>query len=71
MHADGSKLPGEYALRERFGVSRTVVRQALSALGEQGLIETHAGIGSIVTFDGTPSTRASAGPGPWPRRAPS
>ncbi|MFF1258837.1 MULTISPECIES: GntR family transcriptional regulator [unclassified Streptomyces] len=54
VHADGSKLPGEYALRERFGVSRTVVRQALSALGEQGLIETHAGIGSIVTFDGTP-----------------
>ncbi|MFZ3556235.1 MULTISPECIES: GntR family transcriptional regulator [unclassified Streptomyces] len=54
VHADGSKLPGEYALRERFGVSRTTVRQALGLLGEQGLIETHAGIGSIVTFDGTP-----------------
>ena len=54
VHADGSKLPGEHALRERFGVSRTTVRQALSVLGEQGLIETHAGIGSIVTFDGAP-----------------
>ena len=54
VHADGSKLPGEHVLRERFGVSRTTVRQALSALGEQGLIETHAGIGSIVTFDGAP-----------------
>ncbi|MGW2345246.1 GntR family transcriptional regulator [Streptomyces sp. NPDC001661] len=54
VHADGSKLPGEHALRERFGVSRTTVRQALGLLGEQGLIETHAGIGSIVTFDGTP-----------------
>ncbi|NEB77452.1 GntR family transcriptional regulator [Streptomyces sp. SID14478] len=54
VHADGSRLPGEHALRERFGVSRTTVRQALSVLGEQGLIETHAGIGSIVTFDGTP-----------------
>ncbi|WP_371750314.1 GntR family transcriptional regulator [Streptomyces sp. NBC_01283] len=54
VHADGSRLPGEHALRERFGVSRTTVRQALSALGEQGFIETHAGIGSIVTFDGTP-----------------
>ncbi|MFD7712764.1 GntR family transcriptional regulator [Streptomyces sp. NPDC059785] len=54
VHADGSKLPGEHALRERFGVSRTTVRQALGVLGEQGLIETHAGIGSIVTFDGTP-----------------
>ncbi|MBQ0850615.1 GntR family transcriptional regulator [Streptomyces sp. BH-SS-21] len=54
VHADGSKLPGEHALRERFGVSRTTVRQALNVLGEQGLIETHAGIGSLVTFDGTP-----------------
>ncbi|GAA2308486.1 GntR family transcriptional regulator [Streptomyces kunmingensis] len=54
VHADGSRLPGEHALRERFGVSRTTVRQALGVLGEQGLIETHAGIGSIVTFDGTP-----------------
>ncbi|MGA5507300.1 GntR family transcriptional regulator [Streptomyces umbrinus] len=54
VHADGSKLPGEHALRERFGVSRTTVRQALGVLGEQGLIETHAGIGSIVTFDGAP-----------------
>lgn len=54
VHADGSKLPGEHTLRERFGVSRTTVRQALNALGEQGLIATHAGIGSFVTFDGTP-----------------
>ncbi|MFE6890625.1 GntR family transcriptional regulator [Streptomyces sp. NPDC057694] len=54
VHTGGSKLPGEHALRERFGVSRTTVRQALGVLGEQGLIETHAGIGSIVTFDGTP-----------------
>ncbi|MGW0685055.1 GntR family transcriptional regulator [Streptomyces sp. NPDC002754] len=54
VHADGSKLPGEHALRERFGVSRTTVRQALGVLGEQGLIETHAGIGSLVTFDGAP-----------------
>lgn len=54
VHADGSKLPGEHTLRERFGVSRTTVRQALNELGEQGLIATHAGIGSFVTFDGTP-----------------
>ncbi|OON82180.1 GntR family transcriptional regulator [Streptomyces tsukubensis] len=52
VHADGSRLPGEHALRERFGVSRTTVRQALGVLGEQGLIQTHAGIGSLVTFDG-------------------
>lgn len=54
IHADGSRLPGEHALRERFGVSRTTLRQALQVLGEEGLIATHAGIGSFVTFDGTP-----------------
>ncbi|MFK0106958.1 GntR family transcriptional regulator [Streptomyces sp. NPDC091217] len=54
VHADGSRLPGEHALRERFGVSRTTLRQALQVLGEEGLISTHAGIGSFVTFDGTP-----------------
>lgn len=54
VHADGSRLPGEHALRERFGVSRTTLRQALQVLGEEGLVATHAGIGSFVTFDGTP-----------------
>lgn len=54
VHADGSRLPGEYTLTRRFGVSRTTLRQALQVLGEEGLISTHAGIGSFVTFDGTP-----------------
>ncbi|GHJ36749.1 GntR family transcriptional regulator [Streptomyces sp. TS71-3] len=54
MHSDGSRLPGEHALTKRFGVSRTTLRNALQVLGEEGLIRTHAGIGSIVTFDGTP-----------------
>lgn len=54
VHADGSRLPGEHALTERFGVSRTTLRQALQVLGEEGLIATHAGIGSFVTFDGAP-----------------
>ncbi|MBY8876319.1 GntR family transcriptional regulator [Actinacidiphila acidipaludis] len=51
---EGSRLPGEHALTERFAVSRTTVRQALRALSEQGLIATRAGIGSVVTFDGAP-----------------
>ncbi|MEE1801212.1 GntR family transcriptional regulator [Streptomyces sp. NPDC101062] len=54
VHSDGVRLPGEHALTQRFGVSRTTLRQALQVLGEQGLISTHAGIGSFVTFDGTP-----------------
>ncbi|TWV41932.1 GntR family transcriptional regulator [Streptomyces misionensis] len=52
VHTDGSRLPGEHALTQRFGVSRTTLRQALQVLGEEGLIATHAGIGSFVTFDG-------------------
>ncbi|WP_327237472.1 GntR family transcriptional regulator [Streptomyces sp. NBC_01317] len=54
VHSDGSRLPGEHALTQRFAVSRTTLRQALQVLGEEGLISTHAGIGSFVTFDGTP-----------------
>jgi GntR family transcriptional regulator len=67
LHSTGERLPGEHALTERFGVSRTTLRQALQVLGEQGLIATHPGIGSFVTFDGTPLdnrlgwTRALAG----------
>ncbi|MFD4575610.1 GntR family transcriptional regulator [Streptomyces sp. NPDC058417] len=48
----GSRLPGEHALTRRFEVSRTTVRQALDELSKQGLISTHAGVGSFVTFDG-------------------
>ena len=48
----GSRLPGEHALTQRFAVSRTTVRQALDELSKQGLISTHAGVGSFVAFDG-------------------
>ncbi|MFJ6572098.1 GntR family transcriptional regulator [Streptomyces sp. NPDC091292] len=48
----GSRLPGEHALTQRFEVSRTTVRQALDELSRQGLISTHAGVGSFVAFDG-------------------
>ncbi|RNG20690.1 GntR family transcriptional regulator [Streptomyces botrytidirepellens] len=48
----GSRLPGEHALTRRFAVSRNTVRQALDELSKRGLISTHAGVGSFVTFDG-------------------
>jgi GntR family transcriptional regulator len=47
----GARLPGEHALATRFDVSRNTVRQALAALASDGLIATHSGKGSFVTFD--------------------
>ncbi len=44
----GSKLPTEQALTEAHGVSRTTVREALSQLQAEGLVETRRGIGTFV-----------------------
>ena len=44
----GQKLPSEKNLCEHFGVSRTVVRQALNELLSNNLIETQKGRGSFV-----------------------
>ncbi len=44
----GQKLPSEQALCAHFGVSRTVVRQALGDLTSDNFIETHKGKGSFV-----------------------
>lgn len=46
--APGEKLPGEKSLVEEFGVSRTVVREAVSRLQAAGLVETFQGRGSFV-----------------------
>jgi GntR family transcriptional repressor for pyruvate dehydrogenase complex len=44
----GDKLPTETAIMEETGVSRTVVREALSRLQAAGLVETRHGIGTFV-----------------------
>jgi len=44
----GDKLPTESAIMQAYGVSRTVVREALSKLQAAGLVETHHGIGTFV-----------------------
>ncbi len=46
--APGAKLPTEAAIMGEFGVSRTVVREALSKLQASGLVETRHGIGTFV-----------------------
>jgi len=44
----GQRLPTEAALVERFGVSRTVVREALSRLKTLGLLESRQGSGAFI-----------------------
>jgi GntR family transcriptional repressor for pyruvate dehydrogenase complex len=44
----GDKLPTESEIMQAFGVSRTVVREALSKLQAGGLVETRHGIGTFV-----------------------
>lgn len=44
----GDKLPTESEIMGAYGVSRTVVREALSKLQAAGLVETHHGIGTFV-----------------------
>lgn len=50
----GQRLPTEAALVERFGVSRTVVREALSRLKTLGLLESRQGSGAFVLAPGKP-----------------
>lgn len=44
----GDKLPSEAKIMAEYGVSRTVVREAITSLQAAGLIETRHGIGSFV-----------------------
>lgn len=44
----GDRLPPERILGERFGVSRTVIREAVRSLAAKGLVEVRSGSGSVV-----------------------
>jgi GntR family transcriptional regulator, transcriptional repressor for pyruvate dehydrogenase complex len=46
--AAGTKLPTEQSLSRQFGVSRTVVREAISRLKSDGLVESRQGSGVSV-----------------------
>jgi GntR family transcriptional regulator len=51
----GSRLPTEPELSEHFGVSRSVIRQALRRLEQTGLVARRRGIGSFVAQEDPPS----------------
>jgi DNA-binding FadR family transcriptional regulator len=44
----GERLPTEQALAEAFGVSRNVVREAVSRLRADGLVQSRQGVGAFV-----------------------
>jgi GntR family transcriptional repressor for pyruvate dehydrogenase complex len=55
----GDQLPGEHDLAQRFGVSRTAVREAAKALREKGLVEPCSGKGTFVTHGMSQAVRQS------------
>jgi GntR family transcriptional regulator, transcriptional repressor for pyruvate dehydrogenase complex len=55
----GDQLPAERDLAQRFGVSRTAVREAVKTLREKGLVEAYSGRGTFVTNDTSQAMRQS------------
>ncbi|OSP54226.1 FadR/GntR family transcriptional regulator [Pseudoruegeria sp. SK021] len=51
----GDRLPTEHALSERFGVARTVIREAISLLKYDGVVDSRRGVGAFITPNGTRS----------------
>jgi len=44
----GDRMPSERELADQFGVSRTVIREAVRALGARGLLEVRPGSGTLI-----------------------
>ncbi|MEO1103891.1 MAG: GntR family transcriptional regulator [Pseudomonadota bacterium] len=51
----GDRLPTEHSLSTQFGVARTVVREAVSLLKYDGVIEAKRGVGAFVSEVGNRS----------------
>ncbi|MDZ5456867.1 FadR/GntR family transcriptional regulator [Azohydromonas lata] len=58
-----SRLPPEPVLAQQFGVSRTVIREAVSRLKSEGLVETRQGSGTVVLGPQATHTFRIAAPG--------
>ncbi|PLZ02580.1 FadR family transcriptional regulator [Burkholderia sp. WAC0059] len=50
----GTRLPSEHAMAQHFGVSRTVMREAIALLKADGLLTTRKGSGAFVSKTGLP-----------------
>ncbi len=57
----GDRLPTERELADTFGVSRTAVREAVMALVEKGLVQSHPGRGTFITDGASRAMRDSLG----------
>jgi len=57
--APGTRLPSEHAMAQHFGVSRTVLREAIALLKADGVLSTRKGSGTFVCQTGFP--RAARG----------
>src|SRR6202166_511917 len=55
----GDQLPADRELAQRFGVSRTAVREAVKTLRERGLVEAYSGRGTFVTNGTSQAIRQS------------
>jgi GntR family transcriptional repressor for pyruvate dehydrogenase complex len=55
----GDQLPAERDLAQKFGVSRTAVREAVKTLREKGLVEAYSGRGTFVTNGTSQAVRQS------------
>src|SRR3979411_2442523 len=55
----GDNVPAERDLAQRFGVSRTAVREAVKTLREKGLVEAYSGRGTFVTNGTSQAIRQS------------
>ncbi len=45
----GDKLPSEHELSTRFGVARTVIREAISLLKYDGVVDSRRGVGAFIS----------------------
>jgi GntR family transcriptional repressor for pyruvate dehydrogenase complex len=55
----GDRLPSERELAGQFGVSRTVIREAIRSLVGKGIVEAHVGLGLRVTAVGVSNVQES------------